>query len=103
MFLNYPNEGIWITKPYNANRGINLKIVKDIVKFKEDFLATKKFNLGKYVSHELFRESEQKNLENSIEKGDVQESVRNKVRNRTVIQKYIDNPLLLGNKKFDIR
>lgn len=97
--MNYPNESLWITKPYNANRGINLKIVKDITKFKEDFLNTKRFNLGKYITS--LGNIDAKESSETNQNGEDQTVY--KVRDKVIIQKYIEKPLLLQNKKFDIR
>lgn len=99
LFINHPSEGIWISKPQNHNQGKGLKLIRDIQAFKKDFIESKKFYLGEFATNEVFGklvETKEKIKENQSDE------FRN-IGNNTIIQKYIENPLLLNKRKFDIR
>lgn len=99
LFINHPSDGLWISKPQNNNQGKGLKLIRDIQAFKKDFIASKKFLLGEFATNEVFGK-----LAQTKEK--IKENQSEEFRNigmNTIIQKYIENPLLLNKRKFDIR
>lgn len=85
QFVNGPNDGVWIFKPTQLNCGKGIKLVDDIKKFKEDFLRMK----NNSSSLKFGKKIESPNFNGSLKK--------------SIIQKYIHNPLLLDKKKFDMR
>ena len=74
---NFKNNKFWIVKPEVGSGGFGIKVFSDLNKMK------------KYITE--FKN----NFEVSYSK--------KKKNNNWIIQKYIDNPLLINNKKFHIR
>lgn len=50
-FLNSKTEGIWILKPKNLNMGRGIQIISDIKTFRKEFVESKKFYLGEFVTN----------------------------------------------------
>ncbi|EAS06053.1 tubulin-tyrosine ligase family protein (macronuclear) [Tetrahymena thermophila SB210] len=84
-FLNQKNTGLWINKPTNFNCGKGIQMVSDIKKFKDEFtrLKSQSYSLrqGKSIASTKFQVFHKK----------------------CIIQRYIESPLLLDKKKFDMR
>ena len=77
--------GLWIFKPTHLNCGKGIKVITDIKKFKEDF-------------------QKMKNNSQLIKQGkNFQSDYFSSISKRSIIQKYIENPLLLEKRKFDLR
>lgn len=99
LFMNYPSEGLWIAKPQNNNQGKGLKLIHDIKAFKKDFIESKKFYLGEFATNEIFGKLAQTKETIKEQQSDEFKSIGSKA----IIQKYIENPLLLNKRKFDLR
>ena len=78
-------------------RGI--KIIKDIKAFKDQFMKTKRFFLGEYMTNELFGARDAKEIKQSAQEDEDFEKIDTKI----IIQKYIEKPLLINKRKFDMR
>ena len=112
QFVNYPDENFWIYKPYGNNQGKGIKLIKNIKNFKENFVKSKKFYLSEYTMNKFLCESDKKNIMNAeVKIGDENEkkleendeSEEFTINPNSIMQKYLEKPLLLNKKKFDIR
>ncbi|KRX10650.1 hypothetical protein PPERSA_05470 [Pseudocohnilembus persalinus] len=79
------NEGIWIHKPWNLNCGGGIKMVGNLYNFKKEFQTLKQDSLAIQNGQNFYSNYFTQNCLKSV------------------IQRYIDKPLLINNKKFDIR
>lgn len=104
-FIENPHNDFWIYKPYGNNQGKGIKLMKNITLFKEKFVKSKQFYLSEYSMNKFLCESEKKNIMNPIETKEIKENetIDNSINPNAIIQKYLEKPLLLGKKKFDIR
>lgn len=75
---HYVGENVWLLKPSGNNRGRGIQIFNNIAQFK-----------SMISEHMLYMHEENKK--------------QNKDQNIYVVQKYIENPFLISNRKFDIR
>jgi hypothetical protein len=111
QFINNPNEDYWIYKPYGNNQGKGIKLIRNIKNFKEQFIKSKKFYLSEYTMNKFLCESEKKNIMNSELKisneneKQLEDDICDEftVNPNSIMQKYLEHPLLVNNKKFDIR
>lgn len=112
QFVNYPDENYWIYKPYGNNQGKGIRLIKNIKSFKENFVKSKKFYLSEYTMNKFLCESDKKNImntevkigdENEKQQEENDESEEFTINPNSIMQKYLEKPLLLNKKKFDIR
>lgn len=91
---HFAGKNIWILKPTGFNRGRGVAVFNSMEKLK---------GLIKYYSEE----NSDSSIFTNISKGDGSEEVQSiimSVKSRTfVIQKYIERPLLISDRKFDVR
>ena len=118
-FQSMPNNGIWINKPSNMNCGRGIRLISDIKQFKAEYFAIKKSGLLNPSSLKLqkqtsnFRRSSLINPRKSVSiekdakprerRNSIEHDNSNKFIKISIIQRYLENPLLLEGKKFDIR
>lgn len=97
-FINHKSEGLWIYKPRNLNQGRGIRMIADINEFKREFIRSKKFYLGEYSLNNML------NYRPDLlqEKAEEQASRYKDFKHDGLIQQYI-RPLLIDNRKFDIR
>lgn len=100
-FLEFPEEDYWIYKPYGNNQGKGIKLMKNIRLFKENLVKSKKFYLSEYNMNKFLCESDKKNIMASTLETDNEEE--NSIDTNSIMQKYLEKPLLINKKKFDIR
>ena len=94
------NRNLWLLKPTGFNRGRGVIVFEDLEQLKK--------YIKEYSEGVEERIPNLKNVEEKIQDGAEQEMSKNKVvgiikSNTFVIQKYIEKPLLIENRKFDIR
>lgn len=103
--MHFVGKNLWILKPTEFNRGRGVTVFDTIEKLKAlikiysqesalDFTGDNKNAQKKKADNQNFLEAEQ-TLNNAIG-----EMIKSRV---FVIQKYIERPLLIHNRKFDIR
>jgi len=86
---HFAGKNIWIFKPTELNRGQGVIVFDTLPKF---FELIKEYSKGP-IDEEML-----------VNKTKATKSPKNKIRARSfVIQKYIEKPLLIYNRKFDIR
>ncbi|EAS03760.2 tubulin-tyrosine ligase family protein (macronuclear) [Tetrahymena thermophila SB210] len=116
LFLTVQNstalENIWLLKPTDTNRGRGIKLFNKLEQFmtymqgygKNGLIREKLIKLGvinendiiqNYKQSQVYEQYNTKNLQNKSKKiaGGKQ----------LIIQKYLENPLLITNRKFDMR
>ena len=109
QFINFPDENYWIYKPYGNNQGKGIQLFRNIKFFKQQFIKSKKFYLSEYSMNKFLCESDKKNIMNSEifpenEKESNEEDIEDFTINpNSIMQKYLEKPLLIEKKKFDIR
>ena len=95
---HFAGKNIWILKPTGFNRGRGVSVFNTIEKLK---------NLIKFYSEggQENTAAKQENIQKKEEKKeDLVQSIIMSVKSRTfVIQKYIERPFLIHDRKFDIR
>lgn len=90
---HFAGKNIWIVKPTEYNRGQGVSLFESIESLK---------NLIKYYSEGGSESGPSQNNLNQSQSDN--NNYQNYVKSRTfVIQKYIEKPLLVNNRKFDIR
>ncbi|KRX00108.1 hypothetical protein PPERSA_07215 [Pseudocohnilembus persalinus] len=83
-FMQQVNSGIWMTKDPNGSLGKGIELFKDLNLLKDKIQQIKNDN------------SQTQNNKNSVKK-------EKKNKKTCFIQKYLENPLILDNKKVDFR
>ena len=92
---HFAGKNIWILKPTGFNRGRGVSVFNSMEKLK---------NLIKFYSEGGSDPQMQANPGEMFKDDPIQSIIMSAVKSRTfVIQKYIERPLLIHNRKFDIR
>lgn len=103
-FIDEDSSYLWLLKPNGLNRGRGIKIFNKIEQLEnllnEYWLDGEKNEKNNFNNKEINKKMER--LVKSYQNNNYQKNTKNP-KKMVVIQKYIEKPLLLNQRKFDIR
>ena len=91
-------KNMWLLKPISLNRGRGIKIFDDL-----SILSNYLYNFYFSGCEEEFSKKSLDNNPNNFENSMKNLTFKKKSMKKFIVQKYIEKPMLINNRKFDIR